>query len=349
MLDGGALNAGAPNGDAPDEGTPNGDAPDGDAPDASAPNGNTPDEGTPDEGTPDRAAPDEGTPDGDTPNGDTPKAGALNGTEVGWFVGGSDGGGRRVVDGSQILAQSIVAAGKALPGRTARSAHALFVSVADPERPLEFAVAPVHAGRSFASAVVTVAQGGRTRATCTVLLDRPQPDVIRHDRWTGPPVTGPAAACPARMPLQGRRLRIEGVADYGDPDEVGPPVLDAWLHYDTVPERDDLRRALLAHFTGHLSISATMRPHAGIGTAQAHHTVSTAVLGIGVTFHEPVGWDGWIRYHHESVYAGAGMCHVRGQVVTEDGRLLASFTQDAMIRAFDPAGTARSLGADARL
>jgi shikimate kinase len=45
------------------------------------------------------------------------------------------------------------------------------------------------------------------------------------------------------------------------------PVLDAWLHYDTVPERDDLRRALLAHFTGHLSISTTMRAHPGIGPA----------------------------------------------------------------------------------
>ena len=38
------------------------------------------------------------------------------------FMGDSDGGGRQVVDGSQILAQSLVAASKALPGRTARSA-----------------------------------------------------------------------------------------------------------------------------------------------------------------------------------------------------------------------------------
>src|SRR3954452_16717842 len=101
------------------------------------------------------------------------------------FAGDSDGGGRRVVDGSQILGQSIVAAGKALPGRTVRSAHALFVSVADPEKPLEFTVTPVRAGRLFASATVTVSQGDRTCATSTVLLDHPQPDVIRHDRWAG--------------------------------------------------------------------------------------------------------------------------------------------------------------------
>ncbi|MFB4309703.1 acyl-CoA thioesterase [Actinomadura sp. GTD37] len=266
------------------------------------------------------------------------------------FLGDGDGGGRRVVDGSQLLAQCLVAAGKALPGRTVRSAHAMFVSAADPERPLEFAVTPVRAGRLFASATVAVRQGGRTRAAASVLLDHPQPDVIRHDRWTGPPAAGPGAAHPVRMPLRGREVRLEDVRDHNSPDEVGPPTLDAWLRYETVPERDDLRRALLAHFTGHLSVSAAMRPHPGVGTSQAHRTLSTAPLAIAVSFHDPVEWGGWIRYHHESAYAGAGMAHVRGQVLTEDGRLLASFTQDAMIRAFGDAGArAAALPAEARL
>ncbi len=265
------------------------------------------------------------------------------------FAGDSDGGGRNVVDGSQIVAQSVVAASKALPGRTVRSAHALFVSVADPARQLEFTVVPVRAGRSFASVNITASQGDRACATSTLLLDYPQPDVIRHDRWTGAPVAGPDAAYPASMPMRGRELRIEDVQLHNSPDEVGPPVMDAWVRYDTVPNRDELRRALVAHFTGHLSISTTMRAHPGIGTSQAHHTVSTAVMSIGISFHDPVHWDGWIRYHHESTYVGSGMSYVRGQVLTEDGRLIASFTQDAMIRAFEPAGPATAMPAGSRL
>jgi len=265
------------------------------------------------------------------------------------FAGDSDGGGRQVVDGSQILAQSLVAASKALPGRTVRSGHALFVSAAHPAKRLEFTVTPVRAGRSFASAIVTAMQGDRTCATSTVLLDYPQPDVIRHDRWTGTPAAGPESAHAVDMPMRGRQLRIEGVRDYGSPDEVGPPSMDAWLCYDPVPHRDDLRRALLAHFTGHLSISTTMRPHPGIGTSQAHHTLSTAVMAIGISFHDPVEWAGWIRYHHDSSYAGAGMSYVRGQVITADGRLVASFTQDAMIRAFEPDGSAAAVPAESRL
>jgi acyl-CoA thioesterase II len=259
-----------------------------------------------------------------------------------------DGSGRNVIEGAELLAQSIVAAGKFLPGRTVRSAHALFVAAAHPAKPLEFTVTPVRAGRMFASAIVTVSQGDRTCTTATVLLDQPQPDVIRHDHPASEPGSGPEAAHQVSRPPDAYQLRIEGTTDHNSSDEVGPPVLDAWLHYDIVPDRDDLRRALIAQFTGQLSIATTFRPHEGIGAAQAHHTVSTAVMGIGVTFHEPVEWDGWIRYHHESTYAGAGMAYARGQVLTRDGRILASFAQDAMIRAFETDGSKGTVPASSR-
>lgn len=65
----------------------------------------------------------------------------------------------------------------------------------------------------------------------------------------------------------------------------------------------------------------------------AHRTVSTAVMAIGISFHDPVVWDGWLLYEHESTAVGAGMSYVRGQIKDERGRLLASFHQDGMIRA----------------
>lgn len=256
------------------------------------------------------------------------------------FVGESDGGVRHVTDGSQILAQSVVAAGKILHDRSARSASAVFVAAADPSLPLEFTVEVLRAGRSFATTFVRTFQGNRLCATATVLLDQAQPDLMRHGPQSLPPCAGPDDAIPVEMPMVGRELRVVDVCDVNSPQEVGPPVLDAWLRYDQVPVRDDLRKALLAHFTGNLGISTAMRAHGGIGTSQAHDTLSTAVLGITVSYHEPVAWSGWIRYHHVSTYAGAGMTYIRGLIVTEDGRPLASFTQDAMARAIaagDPA------------
>lgn len=267
----------------------------------------------------------------------------------GVYTAESAAGSRMVVEGSQVLAQSIVAAGKALPGRTVRTAHSLFVGVNRPDKPIELAVEVIRAGRSFASAVVSARQDGRVTVTTTVLLDSPLPDLIRHDHPAGTAESGPGDAYPSSLALPGRDVRIAGVRDVNDPAEVGPPTLDAWLRYTPVPDRDDLRRALLAYFTGHLAISTTFRAHHGVGTAQSHHTVGTAPMGIGVTFHEPASWDGWIRYHHESTYVGAGMSYVRGQVLTADGRLVASFTQDAMIKALDAAGTEGQIPPESRL
>jgi acyl-CoA thioesterase II len=142
----------------------------------------------------------------------------------------------------------------------------------------------------------------------------------------------PADANVSEMPMIGRQLRLVDVVDVNSPDEVGPPELYAWLHYDPIPTRDDLAKALLAYFTGHLGISTTMRAHAGIGTAQAHLTVSTAPMTISVAFHEPVRWDGWLLYTHESTQVGAGMSYVRGAVHSEEGELLVSFAQESLIR-----------------
>ena len=265
------------------------------------------------------------------------------------FEGTSDGGTRRVVDGSQVLAQSIVAASKTLPDKTVRSAHAMFTRAVRDDTPILFDVEVVHAGRTFASAVVTAHQGGRPCVTTALLLDAPQPDVIRHTAELPSSAGVPADALPYSMPLAGRELRLVGVRDANDPDEVGPPVLDAWLHYATVPTRHDLAKALLAHFTGHLSISTTMRAHAGVGTAQAHDTLSTGVITITIAFHEPVAWSGWLLYHHESTAVGAGMSHVRGQIFTEDGTLVASFTQEGMIRHFVSPERETAMPVEARL
>ncbi|MBH0778475.1 acyl-CoA thioesterase [Nocardia bovistercoris] len=255
------------------------------------------------------------------------------------FTGDSDGGSRKVVDGTQLLAQSIVAVAKTLPDKSIRSAHAVFFRAVDADRPVEFVVEVDHSGRTVAHAEVAVRQGERKCASVSILADMPTPDVIRH-HVARPEVDGFGDAIPADMPMKGRELRIVGVADVNDPDEVGPPILHAWLGYDPIPERDDLAKALLAHFTGHLSVSTTMRAHPGVGTAQAHHTISTAVMTVTVAFHEPVGWSGPLLYSHDSIQVGAGMSTVRGLVHTEEGRLIASFTQEALIRPLGEASSA---------
>ena len=239
---------------------------------------------------------------------------------------------RQVVEGTQVLAQAIVAAAKRFPEKSVRSVNAVFArAVMVGAGPVELEVDVVSEGRSTATAIVAAKQNGKRCITVTALLDVPTADVIRH-HLPRPDVAAPAAANASPMPTVGRELRLVDVVDVNSPDEVGPPELYAWLHYDPIPTRDDLAKALVAYFTGHLGISTTMRAHEGIGTAQSHLTVSTAPMTVSVSFHEPVRWDGWILYTHESTQVGAGMSYVRGAVHTEEGELIASFAQDALIR-----------------
>jgi acyl-CoA thioesterase II len=238
---------------------------------------------------------------------------------------------RQVVEGTQVLAQAIVAVAKRFPDKSVRSAHAVFSRAVVVGPPVELVLDVVAEGRSTATAVVAVHQNGRRCLSITVLADVPTGDVIRH-HLPRPDVAAPADANHSPMPMIGRELRLVDVVDVNSPDEVGPPELYAWLHYDPIPARDDLAKALVAYFTGHLGISTTMRAHPGIGTSQAHLTVSTAPMSISVAFHEPVRWDGWLLYTHESTQVGAGMSYVRGTVHTQEGELLASFAQEALIR-----------------
>ncbi|MGW0158548.1 acyl-CoA thioesterase [Mycobacterium sp. NPDC003323] len=238
---------------------------------------------------------------------------------------------RQVVEGTQVLAQAIVAAAKRFPDKSVRSVYAVFARVVSVGPPVELDIDVVSEGRSTATAVITASQNGKRCITVTVLLDVPSGDVIRH-HLPKAQVAGPQDAQPSIMPMAGRQVRLVDVIDVNSPDEVGPPELHAWLHYDPIPVRDDLAKALIAYFTGHLGISTTMRAHEGIGTAQAHLTVSTAPMTVSVSFHEPVQWQGWLLYGHESTQVGAGMSYVRGTVHTEEGELLASFAQDGLIR-----------------
>ena len=238
---------------------------------------------------------------------------------------------RQVVEGTQVLAQAIVAAAKRFADKSVRSVHAVFSRAVMVGQPVEFDIDVVHEGRSTATAVVGVQQNGRRCITVTAFADVPSADVIRH-QLPRPDVVAPADANFSPMPMVGRELRLVDVVDINSPDEVGPPELYAWLRYDPIPTRDDLAKALIAYFTGHLGISTTMRAHEGIGTSQSHLTVSTAPLTVTVSFHEPVSWSGWLLYTHESTQVGAGMSYVRGAVHTQEGELIASFAQEAMIR-----------------
>jgi acyl-CoA thioesterase II len=231
-----------------------------------------------------------------------------------------------VVFGGQILAQTVVAGASADPSKVVQSVHTIFARGGDLARPLEIEVEPMHVGRALASATVTVRQGDRLCARSLVLLSAEEPDLIRHAA-APPPVGGPQDAVPSGGSERFWEIRVVGGVDIADPGAVGPPELCVWSRFPGAEVTGVLGQALLSYATDGFLIGTAMRPHEGVGQSMAHVSISTSVLSHTLSFHEPVDPGAWHLLAHERSYGRAG-------VFTEDGRLVASFAQDNMVRAF---------------
>lgn len=242
---------------------------------------------------------------------------------------------RTVVEGSQMLGQAIVAAGRHAPGRRVVHASMVFMRAASTTEPLRFDLDELSGGRNFSTLAPHVRQSGKLCASGIMLLDATAPDVMRHAAAM-PSVPGPDESVARDMAMPGYDSRFVGGSYTGDPNApVGPPEIDAWIRFrDPVPSDPCLHAALLANFTGNISIAAAMRPHAGIGQGQAHRTLSTAINAITLALHADVRADRWMLYRHCSTFAGDGMTHSECRVYDEHGTLLASFTVDGMVRRF---------------
>jgi acyl-CoA thioesterase-2 len=266
----------------------------------------------------------------------------------GRFVAGHLDEGHGVVFGGQLLAQTVVAAARTVPDKEILSVHNVFARGASVSEPLAVTVETIQSGRAFASVTVTTAQ---ERGICTraqVLLHAPDPDLIRHAD-PAPEVEDPEAI--AARSNGGETswwdIRVVGGVDIADPAAVGPAELRVWSRVPGAPDDQVTSQALLAYASDGFLIGTAMRPHAGVGQSMAHQTVSTTVVTQTLTFHEPFHAGSWLLLDHHSGYAGRGRSHGGAEVFTADGSLVASYTQDNMIRDF-PQGRAPGAGEKAR-
>ena len=247
-----------------------------------------------------------------------------------------------VVFGGQLLAQTVVAAAATDTAKEVKSVHTVFARGGSLDQPLDIDVDVMHSGRAFGSVTVTVSQGERLCTRSLVLLSAAEPDLIRHQD-PAPSVGPPDAATASTHGGDWWEIRTVGGVDIGDPDAVGPAELNVWIRFPDAPADVTTARALLSYATDGFLIGTAMRPHAGAGQSLAHVSISTSVITHTLSFHEAFDPGQWLLLAQESPYAGRGRSYGRGTVFTEDGRLVASFVQENMIRDY-PQGRAPAAG-----
>lgn len=249
----------------------------------------------------------------------------------GRYVGTNAIAGPGVVFGGQLIGQAVVAAARGHADKRVKTVHTVFARSGAPDTPVDVDVDVMHAGRAFASSAVTIRQGDRLCTRSLVLLSADEPDLIRHAEEMRA-VASPDQSSRLAHGAPAWDARIVGDVDISDPGAVGPAELDVWSRFAGAPDDPITNQALLAYATDPFLIATAMRPHAGVGQSQAHVSLSTGVVSHTLTFHEPFRAGEWLLLAHRSPYAGRGRTYGRADVFTEDGRLVASFVQDNMVR-----------------
>ena len=250
---------------------------------------------------------------------------------------------RNVVFGGQILAQMIIAGHldrnvDRVDDKEVKSIHAIFARAGDYGAPIEYEVERMHDGRTLGSDTITFSQNGRIMSRALLLWSKDEPDLIRHTaNVTMPRVAGPddAANRPDGRVFPGAAgLIVDGINTWSDDEPLRDPVQHVWTRFETRFESPVVNQAILSWATDGYLIGTAMLPHEGYNEGHAHKTISTGVVSHTVNFHDRFDASQWLLLANESVWAGRGRTHGRCNIWTEDGTLVATYTQDNLVRAF---------------
>jgi acyl-CoA thioesterase II len=254
-----------------------------------------------------------------------------------------DGEQRNVVFGGQILAQMIMAAHRDHSvdhpnAKEVKSIHAIFARAGDYGAPIEYVVEQMHSGRTLGSDTVTFSQHGKVMSRGLILWSQDEPDLIRHTANVEMPAVGgpddPGNRDDWRV-FPGAVGRIAGgINTWSDDEPLRDPVQHVWTRYDASFSDPVVHQAIASWATDGYLIGTAMLPHAGYNEGHAHKTISTGVVSHTLNFHDRFDVSDWLLMANESVWAGRGRTHGRCNIWTEDGALVATYTQDNLVRAF---------------
>ncbi|NNC76478.1 MAG: acyl-CoA thioesterase II [Woeseiaceae bacterium] len=265
------------------------------------------------------------------------------------FRGDSRDIGSPQVFGGQVLGQALSAAQHTVDDRVAHSLHAYFLRRGDMEAPIVYEVDRARDGGSFSNRRVVAIQHGRPILNMAASFQKIESGLEHQARM--PDVPGPEelralheyeSELPDTLPLKLRRFLFrERPFEFRPVRPINfqkreklPPVRYVWMRaVSDLPASTPLHQNLLAYVSDHELLGASALPH---GLSFTRDNVIMASLDHAMWFHRPVQVDQWLLYSIDSPNASGARGFARGQFFTQSGDLVASTSQEGLVRIVDP-------------
>ncbi len=264
------------------------------------------------------------------------------------FRGDSRDIGSPQVFGGQVLGQALSAAQHTVEGRVAHSLHAYFLRRGDIKAPIIYDVDRARDGGSFSNRRVVAIQHGRPILNLAASFQIPEdglghqaemPDVPSPDGLKD--LTEVASGALQNIPMKLRRFMTDKRPfDFRPVDPVSfdsreklAPQKHVWIRaVDRLPEDRALHQNLLAYVSDFELLATSTLPH---GLSFTRGNVIMASLDHALWFHRNFRIDDWLLYSMDSPNASGARGFARGQLFTRDGELVASTSQEGLVRVVD--------------
>ncbi|OUS06378.1 acyl-CoA thioesterase II [Rhodobacterales bacterium 52_120_T64] len=248
--------------------------------------------------------------------------------------------------GGHVIAQSLMAACMTVPqDRPCHSLHAYFLRPGNTSLPVEYEVERSRDGRGFSNRRVIAVQNGKQILNMTASFHLPR------EGWSHqhpmPDVPGPEGikeraqlrAESAHLINEDRRAdflldRPIEIRETAPRHFIAPEPTDdhanMWFRMKAAKGSDPrIQQCILAYASDLNLLEASLRPH---GLTWFQERVATASLDHAIWFHAPVQFENWHLYSVDSPWAGDERSFNRGAIYSQDGELVASVTQEALLR-----------------
>jgi len=261
------------------------------------------------------------------------------------FRGNSPQVGWQRVFGGQVIGQALVAVERTVEEMRAHSLHGYFMRPGDPSVPIIYEVDRIRDGRSFATRRVVAIQHGQAIFSMSVSFHKIETGF--DHQFDMPEVPAPEDL-PSEAELREKYIDLvpENVRRYWQrarPIEMRPvdlthfvskeklpPVQNVWVKATgDLPEDVALHQCVLAYASDMTLLDTSLFAH---GRSVFNQDLQLASLDHAMWFHRPFRADEWLLYSQDSPSAAGARGFNRGSVYTRDGVLVASATQEGLIR-----------------